>query len=63
MSVEDLSAAFFALNGRLERSEGHGANLFEATDFNAVLLSEVGKDVAALKAIRRRLRSKWAPRC
>ena len=50
MTVEDLSAAFFALNGRLERSEGHGTNFFEATHFNAVLLSEVCKKVAALKA-------------
>ena len=50
MSVEDLSAALFALNGRMERSEGHGANLFEATDFNAVLLSETCKELVALKA-------------
>ena len=50
MTIEDLSAAFFALNGRMERSEGHGANLFEATDHNAVLLSEVCKELAALKA-------------
>jgi hypothetical protein len=52
MTVEDLSAAFFTLNGRLERNEAHGANLFEATDFNAVLLSEVFKELAALKAVQ-----------
>ena len=50
MSVEDLSAAFFVLNGLMERSEGHGANLFEATDHNAVLLTEVCKELAALGA-------------
>ena len=50
MTVEYLSAAFFTLNGRLERSEVHGANLFEATDFNAVLLSEKCKELVALKA-------------
>ena len=50
MTIEDLSAAFFTLNGRLERSEVHGANLFEATDFNAVLLTEACKELAALKA-------------
>ena len=50
MSAEDLSSAFFAINGRMERSEGHGANLFEVTDHNAELLTEVCKDLAALRA-------------
>ena len=50
MTVEDLSAAFFTLDGCLERSEAHGANLFEATDFNALLLTEVCKELALFKA-------------
>ena len=49
MSLEDLSAAFFALNGRMERSEGQGTNVFEAVDFNALLLSETCKELIALK--------------
>ena len=49
MSLEDLSAALFALNGRMERSEGHGANLFEAVDFNALLLNEMCKELISLK--------------
>ena len=36
MSGEDLISAFFALNGRVERTEGHGANLYETVDFNVV---------------------------
>ena len=50
MSTEDLSSAFFALNGRVERTEGHGKNLYECVDFNANLLTEVCKELAALKA-------------
>ena len=49
MSLENLRAAFFALNGRMERSEGHGANLFEAVDFNAFFLNEMCKELVALK--------------
>ena len=50
--MEDLSSAFFSLNARLERSEGHGASPFEATDFNAVLLTETCKKLIGLKAAR-----------
>ena len=49
MSLKDLSAAFFAFSGRMERSEGHGANLFEAVDFNALLHNEMCKELVALK--------------
>ena len=47
MSTEDLSSALFALNGRVERTEGHGKNLYECVDFNANLLTEVCKELAA----------------
>ena len=50
MSTEDLSFAFFALSGRVERTEGHGTNLYECVDFNANLLTEVCKELAALRA-------------
>ena len=50
MTTEDLSSAFFALNERVERTEVHGANLYECVDFNANLLTEVCKELAALKA-------------
>ena len=50
MTNEDLSAAFFALSGRVERTEGHGANLYECVDFNANLLTEVCRELAVLKA-------------
>ena len=50
MSAEDLSSAFFAINGRMERSENHGTNLYETIDYNAELLTEVCKELAALKA-------------
>ena len=50
MTIEDLSSAFFALNGRVERTEGHGTNLYETVDYNATLLSEVCVELAALKA-------------
>ena len=49
MSAEDLSSAFFAINGRVERTESHGANLYETVDFNAVLLSEVCEELAVLR--------------
>ena len=49
MSIEDLGAAFFALNVRMERSKGHGANLFEAVHFNALLLNEMCKELVVLK--------------
>ena len=50
MSTEDLSSAFFALNGRVERTEGHGTNLYECVDFNASLLTEVCKELALLRS-------------
>ena len=40
MTLEDLSSAFFTLNERLERRGAHAEILFEAVDFNAVLLFE-----------------------
>ena len=49
MSAEDLSSAFFALNGRVERTEGHGANIYETVDFNAMLLCDVCREFADLK--------------
>ena len=49
MTIEDSFAAFFALNGRMERSEGHDTNLFEAVDFNSLLLKTC-KELIALKA-------------
>ena len=50
MTTEDLSSAFFALNERVERTEGHGANLYECVDFNANLLTEVCKELALLRS-------------
>ena len=50
MTNEDLSSAFFALNGRVECIEGHGANLYECVDFNANLLTKVCRELAVLKA-------------
>ena len=49
MTLEDLSSAFFSLNSRLERAEGHGGSIFEAVDYNAILFSETCKGLIALK--------------
>ena len=50
MTNDDLSSAFFALNKRVERTEGHGTNLYECVDFNANLLTEVCKELALLRS-------------
>ena len=53
MNNEDLSSAFFALNGRVERTEGHGTNLYECIDFNANLFTEVCKELAPLRSAQK----------
>ena len=40
MTLEDLSAAFFTLNERLERRELHADSMFEAVDHTAVLITK-----------------------
>ena len=49
MTLEDLSSAFFSLNTRLERAEGHGSGIFESVDFNAVLPTETCKELITLR--------------
>ena len=52
MTIEDLSSTFFAFNGRLECTEGHGTSIYEAADFNALLVSETCKELIALKKVQ-----------
>ena len=50
MTVEDLSAAFFQLNARVEKEEGLADNLHDCVDHNAQLLTQACERLLKLEA-------------